>query len=77
MESGADVHVSWTTAGGHTNIVQVTSGDTSGGYNTNDFVDIAGSQTIPPGIGDTSTNYTDAGGATNIPSRYYRIHLVQ
>jgi hypothetical protein len=26
--------------------------------------------------GDTSTNYTDAGGATNKPSRFYRVRLV-
>ena len=28
-----------------------------------------------PGSGDTVTNYLDAGGATNVPSRYYRIRL--
>jgi hypothetical protein len=26
--------------------------------------------------GDTATNYTDSGGATNGPSHYYRIRLV-
>jgi hypothetical protein len=67
----------WSTAGGHTNIVQVTTGAVDGSYNTNGFVDIAGSLTILPGSGgDTSTNYTDVGGATNTPARYYRVRLV-
>ena len=71
-----DVLVTWKTIGGHTNAVQATTGDVSGGYNTN-FVDI----TSPPhivisGSGDATTNYVDAGGATNGPSRFYRIRLV-
>ncbi len=74
---GANVNITWNTAGGHTNIVQVTSGDGSGGYTTNNFLDIPNSQTILPGFGgDASTNYLDLGGATNVPSRYYRIRLV-
>jgi hypothetical protein len=76
VESGADVHVTWKTAGSHTNIVQVTSGDANGGYNTNSFVDLPTSQTVVPGSGDASTNYLDAGGATNGPARYYRVRLV-
>jgi hypothetical protein len=56
--------------------VQVTSGAADGSYNTNGFADIASSLTIVGGSGDTSTNYTDAGGATNTPSRYYRVRLV-
>ena len=31
---------------------------------------------IIPGSGDATTNYVDVGGATNTPSRYYRIRLV-
>ena len=77
VESGSDVQVTWTTAGGHTNIVQVTSGAADGSYGTNNFADIPGSLTILPGSGgDTSTNYTDVGGATNSPARYYRVRLV-
>lgn len=76
VNSGVDVHVTWTTAGGHTNLVQVTAGDANGGYRTNNFADIPGSQTILSGNGDTSTNYIDSGGATNVPSRYYRVRLV-
>ncbi|HTS19719.1 MAG TPA: Ig-like domain-containing protein [Verrucomicrobiae bacterium] len=72
----ADVRVAWTTAGGHTNIVQVTGGNVTGGYATNSFADIPASLTILPGSGDLSTNYVDSGAATNVPSRYYRVRLV-
>ncbi len=73
---GNDVRVIWATAGGRTNAVQATAGDADGSYTTN-FTDI----TIPPhiittGSGDTTTNCLDIGGATNAPSRYYRVRLV-
>jgi autotransporter-associated beta strand protein len=68
-----DVTVTWTTAGGKTNAVQATAGGPGGDY-TNDYTDISG-LIILPGIGDATTNYLDVGGATNIPSRYYRIRL--
>ena len=67
--------VTWSTAGGHTNTLQVTNGGTDGSYNTSNFVDIAASQTILGGSGDTTTNYLDFSGATNVPSRFYRIRL--
>jgi PKD repeat protein len=73
VPSGSDVVITWTTAGGHTNVVQSTAGDGNGGYTTN-FTDLSGSVVIT-GSGDTSTNYTDVGGATNSPSRYYRVRL--
>ncbi len=73
---GNDIQITWLTTGGTTNVVQFTSGAADGSYSTNNFTDIPGSQTILPGIGDTSTNYTDVGGATNMPARYYRVRLV-
>jgi hypothetical protein len=76
VRSGTDIAVTWSTAGGHTNILQAANGGASGGYNTNNFVDIAASQTIVGGSGDTATNYLDSFGATNLPSRFYRIRLV-
>jgi hypothetical protein len=76
VAQGNDAVVTWTAAGGHTNEVQVTSGDVSGGYTTNSFADITGSRTLLPGNGDVSTNYVDSVGATNVPARYYRIRLV-
>ncbi|HUJ08925.1 MAG TPA: T9SS C-terminal target domain-containing protein [Verrucomicrobiae bacterium] len=70
-----DVTVTWRTVGGRTNAVQATSGDTNGGYTTNSFSDISGSLIIP-GSGDVTASYTDNGGATNIPSRFYRVRLI-
>jgi len=75
VQNTTDVVIVWKTAGVHTNAVQATSGDTSGGYNTNGFADIS-SPVIIGVSGDTTTNYTDAGGATNAPSRFYRVRLV-
>ena len=70
---GSNMVVTWKTAGVRTNVVQAAKGSGAGGY-SNNFQDISGPIiiNIP---GDTSTNYTDAGGATNRPSRFYRIRL--
>jgi hypothetical protein len=57
-----------------TNALQAATGDANGGY-TNNFADISGPIIINV-TGDTMTNYVDAGGATNVPSRFYRIRLV-
>jgi hypothetical protein len=74
-QNTTDVVVVWKTAGVRTNAVQATAGDGNGGYVTTNFMDISGPIII--GVpGDTTTNYTDAGGATNSPARYYRIRLV-
>jgi polygalacturonase len=67
--------ITWTTAGGHTNTVQATAGAANGSYATNNFVNISG-PIVVSGIGDTTTNYVDVGGATNSPARYYRVRLV-
>jgi hypothetical protein len=69
-----DILVTWTTTAGKTNVVQVTSGDANGGF-TNNFVDLS-PPIIVPGSGLVGTNYLDSGGATNIPTRYYRVRLV-
>ena len=68
-----DLVIVWATAGGRTNAVQASVGDSSGGYSTN-FTDVSGLISIL-GSGGTTTNYVDVGGATNTPSRYYRIRL--
>ena len=71
---GDDMAITWATAGIRTNAVQVSWGTPHGGYATN-FADVSGP--IIVGIsGDTTTNYTDSGGASNGPARYYRIRLV-
>jgi polygalacturonase len=69
---GNDIQIMWLTTGGTTNAVQMTAGAPA--YNTN-FVDVSGPLLIL-GSGDTSTNYVDGGGATNVPSRFYRVRLV-
>ena len=69
----SDLLVTWATAGGRTNVVQVNTGDVDGSYTTN-FIDLS-PFIIIPGSGETTTNYLDNGGATNIPARYYRIRL--
>jgi hypothetical protein len=68
-----DMLLTWTTAGGTTNVLQATGG-ASGSYSTNfanisPLIDVAGSSL-------TSTNYLDAGGATNVPARYYRVEML-
>ncbi len=68
-----DVRVTWPTVGGRTNVVQATTG-TAGSY-SNNFVDI--SPIIIGGGGDlTNATYLDTGGATNFPTRFYRVRLV-
>src|SRR5262249_29997905 len=64
-----DVLVTWATAGGRTNVVQSAS-NISGSYSN------VSSNIILPGSGDTTTNYLDAGAATNAAGRFYRIKLV-
>jgi hypothetical protein len=69
---GSDVQVTWLASGGTTNELQAVQGNP--GYNTN-FADIAGPFLIV-GSGDTTTNYVDAGAATNSPAKFYRVRLV-
>lgn len=67
-----DILITWSTSGaGTTNAVQATSGTVNGSYST-DFTDISSNIIV---TGATS-NYTDVGGATNTPSRFYRVRLV-
>jgi len=73
-QESANIRITWRTIAGRTNVVQFTGGDTSGNY-TNSFVDLTG-PIIVTGSGQVVTNYLDAGGATNFPSRYYRVRLV-
>jgi len=74
VTTGSDAMVTWATAWGHTNVVQTNGGLTDGSYTTN-FTDLSPLIILPAGNGDTVTNYTDPGGATNLPARYYRIRL--
>lgn len=62
---GADVRVSWLTAGGRTNRVQA-AGSLSGAFST-----VSSPITIP-GVGLVTNSFLDVGGATNA-SRFYRL----
>ena len=53
---GADISITWRTAGGRTNAVQATG---VAGYTTN-FSDLSAPITIP-GSGDATSNYVDTG----------------
>ena len=83
---GNNIRLTWTTAGGKTNVVQGGIGQFDGfgqpvnpSY-TNEFFDISDPIAIP-GNGDAVTNWVDdgtwLGEYTNWPARYYRIWLVQ
>lgn len=74
VQQTTDVVIAWAAGGGRTNAVQTSAGDANGGYTTN-FDDFSG-LIILSGSGDVTTNYTDSGGATNVPGRYYRVRLV-
>jgi hypothetical protein len=71
---GNDIRITWQTPGGVTNMVQATNGGPGGSRNTN-FVDLS-PQFILTGSSSIRTNYLDVSGATNSPSRYYRVRLV-
>ncbi len=64
---GNDMVITWNTGGGKTNAVQAAE--------LTNFTDIS-APIIIPGTGDATTNFADAGGATNAPTRYYRVRLV-
>ena len=73
VQEGDDVRVGWLAGGGRTNVVQAVN-DAGSGF-TNNFSDLS-PLFIIPGAGDVLTNYLDVGGATNAPSRFYRVRLV-
>ena len=66
-QEGDDIRISWPTLGGRTYVVQ--SSPTLGG-----FTDLSPAIVIP-GASLSTTTYLDLGGATNAPSRFYRIRL--
>jgi hypothetical protein len=73
VRSTNDIVITWKATGAQTDVVQAMNGGTSG-YSTNGFQAISGSIVLS---GSTTTNYLDQGGATNYPSRYYRVGISQ
>jgi PKD repeat protein len=74
LATGSDAVITWVTAWGRTNVVQTNGGSPDGSFTTN-FTDLSPLIILPPGSGETVTNYTDPGGVTNTPFRYYRVRL--
>jgi hypothetical protein len=64
-----DIRITWTTFGGKTNRVFVSSS-----LDTNTFTALS-PLIIIPGSGVVTTNYLDVGGATNPPPRFYIVRL--
>lgn len=65
-----DVLLTWTTVGGKKYAVQTVAGE----Y-TNDFIELE-PVIIAPGTGESTFGVIHLGGATNAPSRFYRVRLV-
>ena len=72
--SSNDVLLTWMMGPGATNALQVAPADPNGGFGTNGFTDIF--VVTNNSANGTVTNYLDVGGATNVPSRFYRVRLV-
>jgi alpha-tubulin suppressor-like RCC1 family protein/inosine-uridine nucleoside N-ribohydrolase len=67
--NATNMTLAWQAGGGRTNVVQASSV-----VGTNTFNDIS-APLVLPGSGDVFTNWVDNGGATNSPTRFYRIRL--
>jgi len=69
---GGDIDLVWQTFGNTTNVIQLAAPIINGNF-TNNYITLG--TVVVPGSGVVITNWMDYGGATNIPSRYYRIRL--
>jgi hypothetical protein len=65
-----DIRIDWTTVGGHRYVVQ-----TKEALNQGIFADSSGAISVA-GTGESTTNYIQAGAATN-PANFYRVRLQQ
>jgi hypothetical protein len=85
--AGSNINVTYLGASGdstysggpayRTNVLEVTSGSGSAGNYSNNFVSTGISQVLSNGNGlGTTSTMTDPGGATNKPTRYYRIRVL-
>ena len=60
-----------------TNVLEFTTGTANGSYNSNNFASTGVSNILSGGVGlGMLTNMVDPGGATNTPSRYYRVRVL-
>ena len=67
---GNDVQINWSAFGGKSYVVQTNASPSGVG-----FADFSPVISVPGG-GATTTNYLDVGGATDFPTRFYRVRLV-
>ncbi len=84
VNSGSDVRVTYLGANGDssgspgpkTNVLEFTAG-TGGGSYSNNFASTGQTNILSGGTGSgVITNMVDPGGATNVPSRYYRVRVL-
>jgi fibronectin-binding autotransporter adhesin len=63
--------------GSRTNVLEFTTGTVNGSYSTNNFVSTGQTNILSGGTGlGLLTNMVDSGGATNKPSRFYRVRVL-
>ena len=70
VRTGNDILLTWTTRSRHANVVQAAPALGGSYSNISPLIIIMGN-------GDVTTNYLDIGGATNNPTRFYRVALAQ
>jgi hypothetical protein len=86
VKSGNDMNITYLGANGdstysggpasRTNVLEFTAGTANGSY-TNSFVSAGLTNILSGGTGfGAVTNMVDVGGATNTPSRYYRVRVL-
>ena len=69
-----DIRITWKGVPG-TNLLEVSPGSGSGSY-SNNFSNLSGPVVLSNAPSGFITDYLDVGGATNRPSRFYRVRLV-
>jgi hypothetical protein len=61
----------------YTNILDYTTGTANGSYSNINFTSTGQTNILSGGNGfGTVTNMIDSGGATNVPSRFYRVRVL-
>ena len=75
---GANGDTTWSPGiASRTNVLEFTAGMADGSYSSNNFASTGQTNILSGGNGTgIVTNMVDAGGATNTPSRYYRIRVL-
>jgi hypothetical protein len=87
VKSGNNMNITYLGANGdstysggpasRTNVLEFTTGTVNGSYSTNNFASTGQTNILSGGTGaGVVTNMVDSGGATNAPSRYYRVRVL-